>query len=80
MTPLHFREFHLALLLVLGVVAIFNWRIYFKYLKIFGPEVSAGQQIKLLIRQKNPDGWIAVIASVIGVLTGIALMALYLYR
>ena len=80
MTPLRFREIHLALLLVVGVVAIFNWRIYFKYLKVFGPEVSAGQQIKLLIRQKNPDGWIAVIASGIGFLAGIALIALYVNR
>jgi len=80
MTPLHFRELHLALLLVLGVCGIVNWRVYFKYQKVFGLEISASQQIRMLVRRGNPDGWIAIVGSTVGILAGAALLALTFYR
>jgi hypothetical protein len=76
MTPVHLRELHLALVLVLGVCGIVNWRIHFKYQKVFGPEISASQQVRMLVRQGNPDGWIAIVGSAVGIFVGVALIVL----
>ena len=75
-----FRQLHIGLVLALVLVCIPANYVYFKHRKTFGPYVGAAQQIRLLIRQGNSDGWLAAISSVLGVLIGIGLIVLNFYR
>lgn len=81
MTSENYRLFHLAALLVLGISAIPNWRIYLKYRTLYGQDVTALGQIKRLIAEGNRDGYVALWASVIAVVAGLILIVMpFLHR
>lgn len=71
---------HLALIFSMGISGAVNWWVYRKYLEVYGPEVSATEQIRRLIRAGNPHGWYAIIGSAVCIVAGLGIIVLNFLR
>lgn len=71
---------HLVLIFAMGISGAVNWWVYRKYLQVYGPEVSATEQIRRLIRAGNPHGWYAMIGSAVCIVAGLGIVVLNFYR
>jgi hypothetical protein len=63
---------------VLSVRGFSNLRIYQKYRQVFGEHMSSAEQIRRLLAERKPDGYI-VVAGIVGVLGACAVLMLLLF-
>jgi hypothetical protein len=68
---------HVVAAVVMAVSGLSNLRIYYKYRQVFGEHVSSPEQIRRLLAERKPEGYIAV-AGTVGVLTASAVIFLLL--
>lgn len=71
---------HLIFTIVMAGCGVASWRIYFRYQKSFGPNVSVFAMMQRLREAKNPDGTWFLVESVVGIAAGLGLFVLLFIR
>ncbi|UPG87610.1 hypothetical protein L2Y94_09740 [Luteibacter aegosomatis] len=80
MTQAQYSIIHVIAAVVLCVSGLIATRLYYKYLKVYGRDVSAIEQVRRLMAEGKRDGYVALVCNVIGILSGVVLLILTFLR
>jgi len=80
MSQAQYAIIHLVAAVVLCVSGLIATRLYYKYLVIYGRDVSAIEQVRRLISDRHRDGYVALVCNVLGIVAGIVLLVLTFLR
>lgn len=80
MTQVQYTIVHAIAAVVLCVTGLISTRLYYKYRAVYGQNVSAIEQIRRLMAERKPEGYVALLCNVVGIFSGVVLLVLIFLR